>query len=568
MSNNRPQDAVAPPVPSSRKALSTWSWRVLGLIVVALGVTVPILSHGSPALCPQAPVQNPRLQTQFMTAMNTTLSSATFRENSIQRLSGAIQIETVAYDDMGPIEEDSRWKVFDDFANYLCDSFPKVHGRLKLEKVNSHGLLYTWTGSDLTLKPTVLMAHQDVVPVPGSTVAQWKHAPFSGAFDGSFIWGRGALDCKNTLIASLEAVEILLDAGFEPHRTVILSFGFDEEISGHHGASFLASFLLKRYGENGIALVIDEGAPILPVWDTHFAVPGVSEKGYVDIEIAVRTKGGHSSMPPTHTSAGIAAELVSLIEKTPYSPQLHQHNPLLDFLWCGAEHAPGFMSGLKYLLPRRAPTGILETVKRMLFPRLISRVSHMAGYLITTTQAVGVVHGGVKVNALPERTKVLINHRINVGETSEIIRQKLTKLAGVIAKRHNLALHAFDDSEEELSSINVRLMGHVLEPAPVTPTHTGDEQQDTPWSVLSSTTRALYGKQVIMAPGIMPANTDTKYYWKLSRHIFRYSPGWDPETLSVEGIHTVNERVSVVAHIKTVQWYVYFLKNVDEARFW
>ena len=70
-----------------------------------------------------------------------------------------------------------------------------------------------------------------------------------------------------------------------------------------------------------------------------------------------------------------------------------------------------------------------------------------------------------------------------------------------------------------------------------------------------------------MAPGIMPANTDTKYYWNLSHHIFRYSPGWDPETLSIEGIHTVNERVSAVAHVKTVQWYASFLKNVDEARF-
>jgi Gly-Xaa carboxypeptidase len=501
------------------------------------------------------------------TDMVKNLSSTWFREKSIQRLAGAIQIQTVAYDDMGPVGQDPRWKVFNEFADYLQATFPKVYGILKLEKVNGHGLLYTWTGSDLTLKPTVLMAHQDVVPVPESTVSQWNYAPFSGEFDGSSIWGRGALDCKNTLIASLEAVEALIDAGFQPRRTIILSFGFDEEISGHYGAAFLASFLLQRYGENGVSLIIDEGAPILPLWGTHFAIPGVSEKGYVDVKIVVRTKGGHSSMPPVHTSAGIAAELVSIIEKSPYPPQLHQDNPLLDFLWCGAEHAPGFMSGLKYLLPKRGRTGILETIKRHSFPRLVSRVNRMARYLISTTQAVDVIHGGVKVNALPERTTVLINHRVNVGETSELIRQKLTKLADVIAKRHNLTLHVFDDSEEEQSSIGIRFMGSVLEPAPITPTDASDEQKDTPWSVISSTTKALYGKEVVMAPGIMPANTDTKYYWNLSRHIFRYSPGWDPEVLSIEGIHTINERVSIVAHIKTVQWYLLFLKNVDDAKF-
>ncbi|KAJ4137163.1 hypothetical protein NW768_002744 [Fusarium equiseti] len=562
MSDKMPQDTVIARRTSGRDASSRWSWRSLGLVAATLAVVLPALNANSPSLCHQAPAE--ASQDQFTVRMLEDLNTETFRQESIQRLAGAIQIPTIAYDDMGPVDQDPRWNVFDDFAGYLETTFATVHERLKLEKVNTHGLLYTWPGSDPSLKPTVLMAHQDVVPVPESTTSQWKHTPFSGKFDGSAIWGRGALDCKNTLIGSLEAVEALLEAGFKPKRTIILSFGFDEEISGHHGASFLASFLLDRYGENGIALIIDEGAPILPLWGTHFAVPGVSEKGYADVEIIVRAKGGHSSMPPLHTSAGIAAELVTLIEKTPYAPQLHEDNPLLDFLWCGAEHAPGFMMGLKYLLPKRGSNGILESVRRMLFPRLVSKVNRMAGYLISTTQAVDVIHGGVKVNALPERTTVLINHRINIGDTSALIRQKLTKITSEVAKRHNLTLHAFDNSTEEESSITIRFMGSVLEPAPISPTYTTGE---SPWSILASTTRSLYGKEVVMAPGIMPANTDTKYYWNLSRHIFRYSPGWDPETLSIEGIHTVNERVSAVAHVKTVQWYASFLQNVDTARF-
>jgi hypothetical protein len=32
-----------------------------------------------------------------------------------------------------------------------------------------------------------------------------------------------------------------------------------------------------------------------------FAVPGVSEKGYLDVKIEVATPGGHSSIPPAHT---------------------------------------------------------------------------------------------------------------------------------------------------------------------------------------------------------------------------------------------------------------------------
>lgn len=60
----------------------------------------------------------------------------------------------------------------------------------------------------------------------------------------------------------MEAVEELLKVGFTPERTVILAFGFDEEISGYQGAKHIALHLMKRYGEDGVALLIDEGPGI------------------------------------------------------------------------------------------------------------------------------------------------------------------------------------------------------------------------------------------------------------------------------------------------------------------
>jgi Gly-Xaa carboxypeptidase len=87
----------------------------------------------------------------------------------------------------------------------------------------------------------------------------------------------------------------------------------------------------------------------------------------------------------------------------------------------------------------------------------------------------------------------------------------------------------------------------------------------TPYAVLSGTTRALYGDAIVMAPGIMTGNTDTRYYWALSRHIFRYVPGWDPESEGMGRIHTVDERVSVKAHVDNVKWFGLFIRNMDEA---
>lgn len=57
----------------------------------------------------------------------------------------------------------------------------------------------------------------------------YKHA-FSHLTPHSYVWGRGALDVKFSVAAILEAVAALLQSGFSPKRTIIISFGSDEEV--------------------------------------------------------------------------------------------------------------------------------------------------------------------------------------------------------------------------------------------------------------------------------------------------------------------------------------------------
>lgn len=218
------------------------------------------------SLCAQPAPLFPPADNEALQQMWDYLHTPAFENASIIRHSGAVKIPTQSFDDMGKIGEDKRWDILYEFADYLEATFPRTHSDLKVEKVNTHGLVYTWQGSDEKLKPLILMAHQDVVPVPDATVDAWDHPPFSGFFDGKFIWGRGSSDCKNQLIAIMESIELFLDAGFEPKRTIILSFGFDEEISGREGAGHLAPFLHERYGDDGIAAIVDEGAGLTTAW--------------------------------------------------------------------------------------------------------------------------------------------------------------------------------------------------------------------------------------------------------------------------------------------------------------
>lgn len=559
--------------PFLRTARSKWmALPAVALLALCVTNTIPISRHhhhsGHDDFASQCRQVDPLFPSQSsLGSMDEYLASAQFLNTSVGRLAGAIQIATQSYDNLGPVGEDERWEVMYPFAEYLEKTFPLVHSTLKLEKVNTHGLLFTWQGSNDGLKPTVLMAHQDVVPVETSTIGQWTHPPFSGEFDGKFVWGRGAADDKSSLIGIMGAVEALIEAGFEPQRTLVLSFGFDEEISGHAGAGHLAEVLLDRYGKDGAAIIVDEGSVIQEQWGTIFALPGVAEKGYIDVEVVVRMPGGHSSVPPKHNGIGVMGEVIRLVEANLYEPHLHDENPFLAALQCGARYAPEFPHKLKKELGKRDSKGLDTCHRKDKLALEAATLGDATKYLFTTSVAADLISGGAKVNALPERTVLTVNHRVNVGDHPSEVQERMTGIAAIVAEKYNLTLHAFTEEAETPSSITLQVAGgggKMLEPAPVTPTEILDSGA-TPYSILSGTTRALYGEDTIMAPALMTGNTDTKFYWDLTKHIFRFNPGFDAEQSFLEGVHTVDEKISMLAHVRGVQWYSMFVRNMDEA---
>lgn len=182
------------------------------------------------------------------------LSIVTVSPTAAERLAGSIRIPTISYDDS------TSPKAFSALHAYLEAAFPRVHSQLRREKVGLHSLLYFWQGSDSALKPILLMAHLDVVPVEPGTETKWQEKPFGGRIADGFIWGRGAIDNKLSVLGTLEAVEMLLREGFRPARGVYLAYGHDEEVGGRRGAREIAA-LLKRRGVE-LEMVLDEGGVI------------------------------------------------------------------------------------------------------------------------------------------------------------------------------------------------------------------------------------------------------------------------------------------------------------------
>ncbi|KAH8834869.1 carboxypeptidase S [Flagelloscypha sp. PMI_526] len=519
--------------------------------------------------CPQAPFLSPTTTNELWEEVGATIAgNHDFQKRAIEWLSGAVKVPTESYDGLPAVKDDpSAWTQFGPFHEYLEKAFPLIHENLKLEKVNTYGLLYTWEGSDSTLQPALFMAHQDVVPVEQSTVDEWTHPPYSGYYDGEFIWGRGSSDDKSGLIGTMISIETLLSEGFKPTRTFLLSFGFDEESKGNEGAGYLGEFILNRYGKHRVAFLIDEGGGFSDAHGTTFATPGVAEKGYLDVRVEVSAPGGHSSIPPAHTSIGILSHLIFHIENHPYPAVL------VSALQCQGAHAKAIPLPLQKLIHA---SQFSDAALLALQEVVLQNPTYKA--LVGTTQAVDLVGGGAKVNALPERAWAVVNHRLSTETNLAEVEATETDRLKSLAHRYNLTFSAFgrDIVSSEVSSgalVLAEAFGNPLEPAPRTPITTSD----APWQLLSGTIRSVYGKVrgleeghkdgIVVSPGQSTGNTDTRYYWdvtKVSHLRYNHSNGKGGRLLG--NIHTVNEKLHVESFLEQIYFFTTLILNSDEAR--
>ncbi|SCV71532.1 BQ2448_3120 [Microbotryum intermedium] len=582
-SEKRPETSTLLPRPTtSRDPPASLSSRLKPLlcILLVLVVTKRQIASSSPSttvndldLCPQYPALAP--PPHAADANINLIRSPAYLSRSVELLSGLVQIPTPSFDDNGPVtgpDRDPRWDQFPIFSAQLEKSFPLLHAKLELSHVNEHGLLFTWAGSDPSLKPSMLIAHQDVVPVDPSTKDEWTFPPFSGHYDekSNSVWGRGSVDCKDVLGGILEAVELLVEKDWTPRRTILLAFGFDEESKGVDGAGQLFEEVERRYGEDGIAFLLDEGGLGVSVnfLGRPMALPGTGEKGYMDLTITLHTPGGHSSIPPPHTGIGIMSSLIHNLESTPFEPGLSSTSPIFNLLQCAAAHGK-LDKSLKSAVLEGSQKGKKGEKGRKRLAHLYAAQGRESRYLVMTSQAVDVISGGIKVNALPETVTAVVNYRISVDESIQFVKDRVLKHVGRLAKLHNLDVEAFGSTWRNASASSssiargglLRLSTGTAEisPAPNSPI-------DAPsWKILAQSIRQTFKDQypdLVVAPAMDTGNTDSSFYLRLTRNVYRFSPT-DP--IANERIHTVDEHVNMDDHLNGVVFYHELLRNADAA---
>jgi carboxypeptidase PM20D1 len=447
---------------------------------------------------------------------NQNVSLTALPTDAIKHMTEAIQIATETPNDA--FEYDSA--VFYSYRKLIEKNYPLVHQQLSRTVIDSFNYIYKWQGTDTTKLPMVLMAHYDVVPVEASAIKLWHAKPYGGEVKDNYIWGRGVLDDKSSMISLLEATEAQLKAGFTPSQTIYLCFGADEESNGRGAAAMVKYFESKK---QRFDMVVDEGGEISTEDNKNIRQPiasvGVGEKGYVTLVLSVQRAGGHSSIPEKSSSIGILSKALHTIEENQIPTRITP--PIKAYLERISSYNTNFFEKMQL-------SNLWLFEKWVLHNMTQNRSSNA---LVRTTLVPTVVNSGVRDNVIPTFATAMVNSRILPGETPNTVKAYVEKI---------------------VNDTNVKIS---IYPNYETMPSTTTEINSAAFKRVESAIHAVV-KDVVVAPMLMVGATDSRNYRTLSDGVINFTPLTD-----AKGYHGIDERMLISDYEKCFNYYTFLIKG-------
>ena len=385
-------------------------------------------------------------------------------------------------------------------------------------------------GSDPDAPSLCLMGHTDVVPVNPDS---WDNDPFGGEIITSpqgtdEVWGRGAIDMLNLTSSMAVAFKHLANTGYQPRGDLIYFAVADEEAGGHHGAEWMlnnekdvvmADYVLTEMGGFGFNHG-DGGRSVLI---------NVAEKGAGGVRLTVRGTPGHGSMPLEADNALLkAAEVLRRLGA-------HRPQPQLDDLWVGLLDALGLEGEMRAAL--MDPERVWDTAVALgeLGGKMLHACSHMS-------ISPNVVHGGQKLNVIPDAVNIDVDIRTLPGQDSDYVRMELEAAIGDLA------------DQVEITVLNDRAASR--------------SPHDTPmWDVIESAVHAA-DPTARVEPGLIVGGTDARYYRPHGSVVYGagiFSPDIDMADFGSR-FHGNNERIDLESLRLVTDFWDRIVRGFDAAQ--
>lgn len=426
----------------------------------------------------------------------------------VKKLGTLIKIPTISH----PDEADMDMAQFDLLVETVEKMFPLVFSKCEYVHTPERAIFLKLKGKS-SEKPTVLMAHYDVVPV----TEDWKHDPFLGEVVDGSIYGRGSVDTKSTMTCALTALELALKKGYEPKNDLYLCFGSNEEVFGDSQVK-----IIERYFEaKGIRpnLVFDEGGAILsgafPGVKEDTAFLGMAEKAMVNIKLTLESNGGHSSTPRKNGPAVRLARAIVKLEENPMKPNMSATvEELLNIL---GRHMPFYY---KIIF---ANMWLFKGLVKKLFVIL----SADTRALLTSTFAFTMLNGGNQTNIIPNKVEANINVRISPFDNVDSIIAHIKK----VIKDDDIVVTAVDETPA-FPECSFKTEGYELVKETVIETYPG----------------------TVVAPFLNVGGSDGKHWCRVCDCVIRFSP-FKISNEERAGIHGLDEHLKVETLEKCLEFY-------------
>jgi acetylornithine deacetylase/succinyl-diaminopimelate desuccinylase-like protein len=392
-------------------------------------------------------------------------------------------------------------------AQYLADLFEreKIDYQLLGEKGRENFVASLGEGE----KALLFLSHTDVVPVSEET---WDVPHFSGEIKDGFIWGRGALDCKDLVAAEACALLRIKRENIPLKGRIIFAAVADEERGGGVGAKLLT----EKYPEVIRAhFAINEGAgEYIDIKGKKLYLLQTGEKGPCWSRLKAYGISGHGSRPNLADNAVV--KMAGAVDRLgTYTPEIVVIPEVKQLI----ETYMKLRGDKKEVTPENVDK-IIDTIQDRFFAEGLRAVTRM-------TVSPNIIRGGKKVNIIPEYCEAEIDIRTLPGQNEEYVRKELEPL----------------------------IKGCHLEIAHYHPANFSPANNEY-YALIEKTVKEVLG-DVSCSPYVLSGATDSYYLRKIgieSYGVSLLSTGFPTELLKT--VHGSNERIDVKSmEVKTAFLY-------------